>query len=53
MDLDKIATFISKVGLVPAMLIWLAWELHGFIGKMIVTQEGIVQALNKLVDLHR
>lgn len=53
MDLDKIAAFVSKVGLVPAGLIWLAWELHGFVSRVAASQDKIIEVLNKLVELHK
>ena len=52
MDLDRIITFVTKLGLLPATMIWLVWEFHGFIGTMASTQDKIIQLLQELVKAH-
>lgn len=53
MDLDKVAAFISKVGVVPTLLGWLAWELHSFIREVASSQTQMVDLLRQLIDLHK
>jgi hypothetical protein len=60
MDTDKIIMFVNKVGLMPAGLMWLAWEVHRMVDRIVETQTAIVtnqqQALylmQRLLDLHK
>ena len=52
MDFDKMAAFITKIGLVPATLAWLAWELHNFVQGVMDTQKVMATLLQKLIEMH-
>lgn len=52
MDLDKLAAFISKVGIIPAMLGWLAYEFHGYIAQQVTYNQQMLYLMQRLIDLH-
>ena len=59
LDIDKLITLATKLGIPSTIVLWLAYEVHRFVSALLenqanflTTNQQIAQLLQRLLDMH-